>query len=162
LLYRYKQSKVLELHVQAATKLGRGLLVHRGWANFNESMLSDRCDGNSVMFVDFIPQDWLFSQAGAVIHHGGIGTIARALKNDCPMLVEPYGNDQFFNAKRVVGLKVGVAVHPKKITPDGLAKILETKVLTDECKKNTQDLGAKIRAENGLKTACDLIVNYSS
>ncbi len=48
------------------------------------------------------------------------------------MLVEPYGNGQFFNAKRVVTLNLGAAVHPKKITPDGLAKILETKVLTNE------------------------------
>lgn len=118
---------VLEVHVRAAAKLGRRILIHRGWANFNETLLPEDCDRELVMFVDFIPQDWLFSRAAAIIHHGGIGTIARALRNNCPMVVEPYGNDQFFNAKRVMALKVGTAMCPYKITPDNLAQVLEKK-----------------------------------
>ena len=148
---------VLNTHVQTAKKLGRRLLVQQGWADFNASLLLDECDRQNVLFRGFIPQDWLFAQAAAVIHHGGIGTIARALRNDCPMVVEPYGNDQFFNAKRILALKVGTAMHPHRLTADGLAHVLETKVLTKDFKNRTQELGAKIRQENGLETACELI-----
>ena len=148
---------VLETHIRAAQKLGRGLIVQRGWANFNESLIPEDIDRRSVIFVDFMPQDWLLSNVAAIIHHGGVGTIARALRHSCPMLVEPLGNDQFFNAKRILALKVGTAVHPHKITPDGLAKILETKVLTEDVKLKTQQLGHKIRSEHSLEKACTFI-----
>jgi UDP:flavonoid glycosyltransferase YjiC (YdhE family) len=151
---------VLIPHVQAAAQLGRRLLVQQGWADFNASLLPDDIDQSQVLFRGFMPQDWLFSQAAAVIHHGGIGTTARALRNDCPMLVEPYGNDQFFNAKQVLALNVGTAMHPHRLTANGLAQVLNTKVLTDECKQNTQQLGAKIRQEQGLDKACDLVESW--
>ena len=54
------------------------------------------------MFRGFLPPDWTFSQAACVINHGGAGTIARALRNARPVLIEPWGNDQFFNALMVV------------------------------------------------------------
>ena len=151
---------VLEIHIRAAQKLSRGLIVQRGWANFNESLVPEDIQSQSVMFVDFMPQDWLLSNVAAIIHHGGIGTIARALRHSCPMLVEPLGNDQFFNAKRILALKVGTAVHPHKITPDGLSKILETKVLTKEVKLQTQQLGDKIRNDNSLEKTCILIESW--
>jgi len=148
---------VLTLHVRAAAKLGRGLVVQRGWADFNATLLPDDCPTDAVFFADFIPHDWLFARASAVIHHGGIGTLARAVRNGCPMLVEPYGNDQFFNAKQVLVHQIGAVAHPQRLTLDGLVRLLTQKVLTADCRRHTQALGDKIRAENGLATACQLI-----
>jgi UDP:flavonoid glycosyltransferase YjiC (YdhE family) len=153
-------ASVLNVHLQGAKKLGRKLIVQRGIANFNESLLKDDRDRQDVMFVDFMPQDWLLSNVDTIIHHGGIGTIARALRHNCPMIVEPLGNDQFFNAKRVLNLKIGTAVKPHALTADGLAHILETKVLTPEIKKSTEILGEKIRLENSLENACNLIESW--
>ena len=151
---------VLALHVRAAAKLGCGLLVQRGWANFNVNLLPDDCDPDAVFFTDFIPHDWLLARVAAVIHHGGIGTLARAVRNNCPMLVEPYGNDQFFNAKQVLVHQIGTAAHPQRVTVDGLVRMLEQKVLTESCRRNVQQLGEKIRAENGLEKATQLIESW--
>lgn len=151
---------VLDLHVRAAIQLGYKLLVQQGWADFNENLLPDDVDRTFVLFRGFMPQDWLFSHASAVIHHGGIGTIARAIRNDCPMLVEPYGNDQFFNAKQILRLKIGAAMHPQRMTVEGLAWVLQHKVLNDQCRQNVQRLGEKIREEHGLEAACDLITSW--
>jgi len=153
---------VLAVHCQAAQKLGKGLIVQRGWANFNESLVPDNIESRSIFFVDFMPQDWLLSQVAAIIHHGGVGTIARALRNNCPMLVEPLGNDQFFNAKRILNLQLGTAAHPHKLTADGLAKIMEKRVLTSEVRDQVNHIGAKIRAENSLDNACQLIEMWLS
>jgi UDP:flavonoid glycosyltransferase YjiC (YdhE family) len=120
---------VVEVHVRAAAKLGRPILIQQGWADFNEKHLPDDCDRSQVMFTGFMPQDWLFSRASALIHHGGIGTTARALRNGCPMLVEPYGNDQFFNAKQIVFHKVGAAMHPMRLQADEVAGVLQNKVV---------------------------------
>lgn len=151
---------VLELHVRAAAQLGRRLLVQRGWAGFDESLLPEDCDRDAVWFTDFINQDWLFPRIAAIIHHGGMGTIARALKNGCPMLVEPYGNDQFFNAKQVLSLKVGVAMHPHKLTVNGLVNVLKSKVLTDNYRQTAQQVALKFREENGLEVACGAIKQW--
>jgi len=150
-------AEVLAVHARAAAKLGRRLVVQRGCADFNRGQLADDCDPENVRFVDFLPQDWLLPRVAAIIHHGGVGTIARALRHDCPMLIEPLGNDQFFNAARILELKAGAAAHPHKITADSLARILEHKVLNAETRRGAQLLGAKIRAEKGTETACELI-----
>jgi UDP:flavonoid glycosyltransferase YjiC (YdhE family) len=73
------------------------------------------------------------------------------------MLVEPYGNDQFFNAWRVRVLGVGAAMHPHKLTVTGLTRVLDEKVLTAEVRQHALELGARLQAEDGLTVACDLI-----
>ncbi len=150
--------EVVEVHVRTAAKLGRRILILQGWADFNESHLPSDIERDNVMFLDgLISQDWLFSRAAALITHGGVGTIARSLRNGCPMLVEPLASDQFFNALQVLRLKVGAAMDFQKLTVDGLASILQKKVLTLDYKRRAVEIGEKIKAEQGLITACDLL-----
>lgn len=151
---------VVELHVRAAAKLGRRILIQQGWSDFNINHLPSGFCINDVKFAGFMPQDWLFSNADAVIHHGGIGITARALRNGCPMLVEPYGNDQFFNARQTLLLGVGSAMHPERLTVDEIARVLDEKVLTPSYKKRASELGEKIVKEKGIETACGLIEDY--
>jgi UDP:flavonoid glycosyltransferase YjiC (YdhE family) len=148
---------VVEVHVRAAAKLGLKLLIQQGWADFNEDYLPAECDRSQVRFVGFIPQDWLFSHAAALIHHGGIGTTARSLRNACPMLVEPYGNDQFFNARQIILLGVGAAMHPMYLSVEQLVRVLQEKILTSECRNRTAELAAKIRQEQGVELASEWI-----
>lgn len=152
--------QVLALHVRAAAQLGRRLLIQRGCANFHADLLPAECDPKQVHFVDFLPQDWLLPRIAAIIHHGGVGTLARAVRHNCPMLIEPLGNDQFFNAMRILKLQIGAAVHPHKITADGLARILESKVLNEQTRQHIHALGEKIRAEDGNTIACQLIESW--
>ena len=84
----------LALHVNAAAQLDLPLLVQRGWAGFSEIDLPRGADIGEIMFTDFLPHDWLFARAACAIQHGGIGSIARALQQGCPLVIEPYGNDQ--------------------------------------------------------------------
>jgi mannosyltransferase OCH1-like enzyme/UDP:flavonoid glycosyltransferase YjiC (YdhE family)/GT2 family glycosyltransferase len=152
--------KILNLHVAAATQAEMPLLVQRGWADFSEAHLPTTANRADIFFADFMPHDWLFAQAACAIQHGGIGSIARALRQGCPLIIEPFGNDQLYNASRVVDLGVGVAMHPFKSTVDGLVEALQEKVLTPAYRQRTQTLGAKLREEDGLTTACDMIERY--
>jgi UDP:flavonoid glycosyltransferase YjiC (YdhE family) len=155
-------SDAIAVHARAAALLNRRLVVRQDWANCDKQDLPADLNHEQILFIDFLPPDWLFSRAGAVIHHGEIGTIARALRNDCPMLIEPCGNDQFFNAGRVLALGVGAAMDPQKLTAEELALVLETKILSPNVKKNAATLGAQIRAERGIENACDLIAGWLS
>ncbi|MEH2068021.1 MAG: glycosyltransferase [Nostoc sp.] len=155
--------EIVEIHVRAAAQLGRRILIHQGWADFNESHLPSDIDRDNVMFANgFIAHDWLFSRAAAVITHGGVGTLARALRNGCPVLVEPFAFDQFFNALQVQKLGVAAAMNSQKLTADRVANVLDKKVLTPDYKKRAVEFGETINAEQGLITACDLIENWLS
>ncbi len=147
---------VLAVHAGAAHRLGKGLVVQRGWADFQPAMLAPELSA-AVCFTGFIAQDELFAQASAVLHHGGIGTVARALRQGCPMVVEPHGNDQFYNAQRVVALGVGAAVHPHKISVEGLARTLAEQVLTEHCRHQASAWRDHLQAEDGTACAADLI-----
>lgn len=152
--------RILQLHVRAAARLGRRLLVQQGWAGFSEDDLPADTDPKEVMFADFIPHDWVFSKAVCAIQHGGIGSLARALCQGCPVLVEPFGNDQFYDADRVVALGAGLAVNPFEITVDRLVLLLGEILNTPQFRRRAKLVGGRIAAEDGLGTACDMIERY--
>lgn len=152
--------KILRIHIEAALRIQYPLLIQKGWAGFDKNMISELKNNTNIMFTKDIAHDWLFSKASAVIHHGGIGTTARAIKCGCPMLVEPYGNDQYFNARRAIELEIGAAVHPHKLNAASLAWILKEKVLSDKIKANISKLSKKINKENGINNACNYIEKF--
>jgi UDP:flavonoid glycosyltransferase YjiC (YdhE family) len=148
---------ILTRHVEAARIAGVRLLIQHGWAELGLRAAALGAASEAVHVTGFAPQDWLFQRAAAVIHHGGIGTTARTLRNGLPMLVEPYGNDQFFNARQVLSLGVGAAVHPHRATASDLARVLSERVLSDGSRASARAMGERIRAGPGTKAACDEI-----
>lgn len=144
---------LLAVHAQAAARLDRRLLVQSGWAGLEQG----DWDRRAVLVIGEAPHAWLFPQVAAVIHHGGMGTTAECLRWARPMLLEPLGNDQFFNARRVLALGVGAAMHPHKLTANGLTRILAEKVLIPDVEQRARAVAEQLRAEDGLTVACDLI-----
>ncbi|MFM8322927.1 MAG: glycosyltransferase [Chloroflexota bacterium] len=152
--------QVLQLHVDAAGRLGMPLLVQRGWAGLSETDLPDSAQPGQVLFADYLPHDWLFARAAAAIQHGGIGSIARALRQGCPLLIEPFGNDQFYNARQVSRLGVGTSAHPFESSADELARLLERQVLSAPARRRAGQVGEQLRAERGADEACAMIERY--
>jgi len=60
-----------------------------------------------VLWQEYVPLRRLLPQVAALVHHGGIGTTAEALRAGTPQLVVPLAHDQFDNAARVTALGVG-------------------------------------------------------
>lgn len=58
--------------------------------------------------VSHIPFESVFPHCAAVVHHGGIGTTAKAFAAGLPQLVVPLAHDQFDNARRVENLGCGL------------------------------------------------------
>jgi UDP:flavonoid glycosyltransferase YjiC (YdhE family) len=67
---------------------------------------------DSVEVVGFADHDSLMPDSAAVIGHGGLGTVLRALAHGVPQLLLPLGRDQAFNAGRVEQLEVGIRLPP--------------------------------------------------
>ncbi|MCA9297551.1 MAG: glycosyltransferase family 1 protein, partial [Phycisphaerales bacterium] len=84
--------------IRAARHIGRRvLLVMPNVPSF---------DANDVHHVRSAPYGLLLHRGCLTIHHGGIGTTARAMRSGRPMIVIPHLFDQFDNAHRVRALGV--------------------------------------------------------
>jgi mannosyltransferase OCH1-like enzyme/UDP:flavonoid glycosyltransferase YjiC (YdhE family)/GT2 family glycosyltransferase len=152
--------KILQNHVAAAARVDRPLLVLSGWAGFSERDLPPGTEARSVKFAGFIPHDWVFRRAACTIQHGGIGSIARALRQGCPLLIEPFGNDQVFNACQVAYLGAGITVPPFQTTVTGLVDALRQLLINPNFRYQARALGARMASENGTGAACEMIERY--
>jgi UDP:flavonoid glycosyltransferase YjiC (YdhE family) len=150
-------SAVVAAHVQACAALGKKLVVQTGWAGEHDIPLPPGCDRRRVLLAPFLTHEWLFTQAAAVCHHGGIGVTARALRLGCPTLVLPYLKEQMFHAAVTMALGVGCAMHPGKLTADGLVRVLSERILVPAVRRQAQARARLVQAENGVATACMLI-----
>lgn len=96
------------------------------------------------------PNEWLFQRVAAVVHHGGAGSTAAGIRAGRPTLVVPFLGDQPFWGARIHALGVGPAPLPARHLAKGLTDRLGDLVHTDSYASRAKEVGAAIRAENGL------------
>ncbi|MDQ2813911.1 MAG: glycosyltransferase [Actinomycetota bacterium] len=100
------------------------------------------------------PHDWLFPRMQAIVHHGGAGTAAAAVMAGKPQVIWPFGIDQPFWSRRMTSLGVAPAARPvRELTPAGFAAALRGALGDRQMAKRAAELGAVVRAEDGLGQA---------
>jgi sterol 3beta-glucosyltransferase len=109
-----------------------------------------------------VPHSWLFPRMSAVVHHGGAGTTAAGLRAGVPGIVCPFFGDQSFWGERIAALGAGPAPIPiARLTAPGLATAIEAVVGSGASaravRQRSADLGAGIRAEDGVTRACEVL-----
>ncbi|BAW79859.1 glycosyl transferase family protein [Candidatus Nitrosoglobus terrae] len=80
----------------------------------------------SVLWQPYVPLSALLKHTAALVHHGGVGTTAEALRSGTPQLITPFAWDQFDNGTRVTSLGAGRVIPVKKLRPQNLAQELHT------------------------------------
>jgi sterol 3beta-glucosyltransferase len=94
----------------------------------------------------------------AVVHHGGAGTTGAALRAGKPSVVCPLVGDQPFWGRRVAALGMGPSPIPqRKLTAEQLADAIGRAVSDHDMRQRAAELGATIRAEDGVGNAIALI-----
>jgi rhamnosyltransferase subunit B len=109
-----------------------------------------------VIAVEYVAHHALFPRAAALVHQGGIGTTAEALRAGKPMLVVPFAHDQPDNARRVARLGVGRVIPRGRFSSGRLAGELD-RLLEGRYAARAEDVGARIREEDGVARACDAL-----
>ncbi len=112
---------------------------------------------NGIEAYESAPYHALFPRCAAVVHSGGIGTTAQALRAGVPQMIVPFAHDQFDNAARVTRMGAGEALDGRNPTGSELAATLSRLLDDDTIKRQAAQIGAAIRAENGIFLACDAI-----
>ncbi|MBE1532156.1 glycosyltransferase [Actinomadura algeriensis] len=107
-----------------------------------------------VLAVRDVPHTWLFPRMAAVVHHGGAGTTAAGLRAGAPTVVCPFFGDQPYWGERVAALGAGPSPLPfRTLTVPRLAARIRAAVDDPDIADRADDLGRRIRAEDGLARA---------
>ena len=77
-----------------------------------------------VLWQPYLPLSKLLPYAAALVHHGGIGTTAEALRAGIAQLIVPLAYDQFDNGARVKALGAGLVLRHANLSGARLASRL--------------------------------------
>jgi rhamnosyltransferase subunit B len=112
---------------------------------------------NSVCIAEYAPYSQLFSRASLIVHQGGVGTTAQALRAGKPMLVMPYSHDQPDNARRVRRLGVAKVIQRDRYRADTASRMIGGMLAEPKYLERAVAIGAQVRAENALREAGDAL-----
>jgi sterol 3beta-glucosyltransferase len=148
-----KPEEVSAMVLEAARAARVRLVLLSGWAGLTPGMLSQ-----DVIALSGAPHSWLYPRCRAVVHHGGAGTTAAAVRAGVPAVVVPFHGDQPFWASRVRKLGVGPKGFSRsKLTARRLADAIELAVTDDSLRERAAELGRLVRAERGAVRAANAI-----
>jgi UDP:flavonoid glycosyltransferase YjiC (YdhE family) len=142
----------------AAEMLGMRAVLLVG--NDPENLSKHRVSKN-ICIVPYAPYSKLFLKALALIHQGGVGTTAQALRAGKPMIVMPYSHDQPDNARRVRRLGVAKIIQRKNYTAERTVRAIRILLKNPSYRENAVAIQREIETENGLKAACDALESLS-
>jgi sterol 3beta-glucosyltransferase len=139
--------------IRALQMAGQRGLILSGWADLPDENLPD-----NIFVIDSIPHDWLFPKMAAVVHHGGAGTTAAALRAGIPNIVIPFFADQHFWGAHVSRLGTGPNPIPRKnLTAENLAETIKEAVSNAQIRKRAESFGERIRKEDGVARAVEIL-----
>lgn len=129
--------------VEAVVSTGRRCIVGAGWAGLGAGSLP-----SGWRVVRDAPHALLFPRTAVVVHHGGSGTTAQALRAGVPQVLLPLILDQFHHAHRLH--LAGIAPPPvpmEKITTAELAGAIRAALELPAGPRQTA--AARLRASDG-------------
>lgn len=111
----------------------------------------------AILHRPYAPFSAVLPGSAALIHHGGIGTLAQGMAAGVPQLIMPMGFDQPDNALRARALGIARWVLPGRFTADRVTRSL------GELLNNSVTAGAvgecreRLRQRDGIGLVCDLL-----
>lgn len=143
-----------ELAIKATRRAnGRAVLV----TGPESDQLSAEVDPARFLVLPWASLDQLFPAAAAIIHSGGVGMIALALRFGKPQIIVPSAHDQFDNAYRVARLGVGITLKRRRLREQTLVETLNQCSPGSSYEEKARSLGSKIQMEEGARKASDEI-----
>ncbi len=105
----------------------------------------------------YAPFSAVLPHAAALVHHGGIGTIAQALSAGTPQLGVPLSHDQFDNTSRIVRLGTGRYLPAARYTAARAAPLLTEILTAPDVARACAECAMRVRADHPLDVACALV-----
>lgn len=138
--------------IDAAATLGRRALLLAG-----ETARSLGTLPRSASAFEYLPYSAVFPRSAAIVHSGGIGTLAQAMAAGRPQLITPVAFDQPDNARRAARLGIARVLPFEKATAATLERELAVLLSGQEYARRASEAGDAVRREHGARSAADAI-----
>ncbi|MBD8498304.1 glycosyltransferase [Paenibacillus arenosi] len=146
---------VLSMLKQALKQTGQRAIILTGSSGMQNH--ANDMDEN-ILYVQEAPHSWLFPLSAGVIHHGGAGTTAAAVKAGKPMTICPFSGDQPFWARRMHELGVSTpTLLEKQMTAERFAEAIYSLVNSLELNNKAASLSEKVNQERGVERTIDFV-----
>jgi UDP:flavonoid glycosyltransferase YjiC (YdhE family) len=110
----------------------------------------------------YLPFSQILPRAGAIVHHGGIGTLSQGFAAGVPQLIMSMAHDQPDNARRARLLGVAEELRPRQFTVDNVASALERLLKNPDvdlaCRTVAEKLKDPLVAERAVQVMEDVAV----
>ena len=145
--------QLTRIAVEALMRSGRRGILAAGWEGMRGQPLS-----RNILMIDGAPHDWLFDRVAMIVHHGGVGTVAAALRAGVAQIVTPFSADQPLWAEMVYRRGVGPApIARQRLTAERLAQSITATHADRQLHANARHLASAVRAEDGVGRAVGVI-----
>ena len=108
-----------------------------------------------IIHLSYAPFGQLLPRCAALIHHGGIGTVAQAFAAGIPQLVVPVAFDHFDEGRRLTELGLGASLSRRAFRPARAARELDRLLNDPAVLKACAEAKARVLAEDAIAVACD-------
>ncbi|MER6384260.1 glycosyltransferase [Streptomyces sp. NPDC001250] len=117
---------------------------------------------NEFHVIGGAPHQWLFPRMAAVVHHGGAGTVAAALRAGVPQVTTPFFFDQPFWGERLHALGVGTSpLSIRQLSAENLAEAVGRAADVDgPMRERARALQGRVAAERGAERAADVLEQW--
>jgi rhamnosyltransferase subunit B len=140
--------------VEATERLGRRAILLTGHRDQLPRSLPP-----SVEHFSYLPLSRILPSASALVHHGGIGSAAAALRAGVPQLVIPFAHDQPDNAARLCRLGVASSLSPLRANGARIAERLRRLTRSPQVAARCHAFAAAL--EPGVDRAVELLEGYA-
>ena len=143
-----------ELLIKAARICGKRVIIQSNWESITKP------DDLNIYCIGSVPHSALFKHCSLVVHHGGAGTTQAALLAGRPSVVVAHGFDQVYWAKLLYDNGLGgKPLSRSNLSAAELAETIKTVLANDAVKRNAEQISTKMKNENGVSRAVQLIQN---
>ncbi|HEY3497162.1 MAG TPA: glycosyltransferase [Polyangiaceae bacterium] len=101
----------------------------------------------------------LFPRVDLIVHHGGAGTTATALRAGVPQFIVPHIVDQFFHGRRIHEL--GLGPRPVKKGKLAAADLIAAVDARTEYRERARAVGSELAGTSGAREAADFLERLS-
>ena len=113
-----------------------------------------------IFVCGYAPHSLLFPRAAAIVHHGGIGTLAQALRAGRPQLIVPYFADQVDNAARAARLGVARVINPRRFHRSSAAAHMQLLLAeSGHYGARAREVAVRLAADDGAGRAARIILD---
>jgi rhamnosyltransferase subunit B len=115
----------------------------------------------TVRAETYVPFWWLLPRARALVHHGGIGSCAQALRAGIPQLTVPHAYDQFDNAMRLRRLGVGRTLPSAAHGLDDMGAELKSLLGSEQVARAAKDIAGRTTPQAAQKVVANLVEQFA-